>query len=174
MTSTRALESGPNGPAGTRDDRLHRGRNVVLAFLVRALLRFLDSGRSALTSYHFSPYSTGILVTLQMQGWGQVANQTTLMILLVIFNQNDDRTAPPYSLKTVQLTYRVSFGLITILHAWLAYHRFYHIKDADTEVQKAKKRQNTSGYDVQSLKLIGGHYWHRLVATAGGWFFNDL
>lgn len=34
MTSTRALESGPNGPAGTRDDRLHRGRNVVLAFLV--------------------------------------------------------------------------------------------------------------------------------------------
>ena len=35
MTSTRALESGTNGPAGTRDDRMHRGRNVVLAFLMQ-------------------------------------------------------------------------------------------------------------------------------------------
>lgn len=35
MTSTRALESGPTGPSGTRDDRLHRGRNVVLAFLMQ-------------------------------------------------------------------------------------------------------------------------------------------
>lgn len=35
MTSTKALESGTNGPAGTRDDRMHRGRNVVLAFLMQ-------------------------------------------------------------------------------------------------------------------------------------------
>lgn len=109
-----------------------------------------------------------------MQGWGQVFNQVALMILLVIFNDGPDRTAPPYSEKTVQLTYRVSFGIIAILHAWLVYHRLYKIKDADAEVRKAKKRQNTSGYDMQSLKLINGHYWHRLVATAGGWFFNDL
>lgn len=35
MTSTRALESGSTGPSGTTDDRLHRGRNVVLAFLMQ-------------------------------------------------------------------------------------------------------------------------------------------
>lgn len=38
---------------------------------------------------------------------------------------NADRTAPPYLLKIVFLTYGVSFGLIAILHAWLAYHRCY-------------------------------------------------
>jgi MFS family permease len=58
MTSTTALESGPNGPAGTRDDRLHRGRNVVLAFLMQGwgqvfnqvvlliLLLIFNSGKS--------------------------------------------------------------------------------------------------------------------------------
>jgi len=35
MTSTKSLETGVSGPAGTRDDRLHRGRNVVGAFLMQ-------------------------------------------------------------------------------------------------------------------------------------------
>lgn len=142
LTSTRALESGPNGPSGTRDDRLHRGRNVVLAFL--------------------------------MQGWGQVANQVVLLILMVIFHDGPNRTAPPYTEKTGQLVYRVSFGFIAILHAWLAYYRFWRISDADEALRSHKKKLNTSGYDVASLKLIGGHYWHRLAATSGGWFMNDF
>jgi len=50
----------------------------------------------------------------------------------------------------------------------------YHIKDADTTVRQAKKRLNTSGYDVKSLRLIRNHYWHRLMATAIGWFANDF
>lgn len=142
MTSTRALESGPNGPSGTRDDRLHRGRNVVLAFL--------------------------------MQGWGQVANQCILLILMVIFHDGPDRVSPPYSEKVGQLVYRVSFGFIAILHAWLAYYRYWRITDADNEVRAQKKKLNTSGYDIASLKLIGGHYWHRLTATSGAWFMNDF
>lgn len=141
MTSTKTLE-GANGPVGTRDDRLHRGRNVVLAFL--------------------------------MQGWGQVFNQAVLMICLVIFHDGPNRTEPPYSVKTAQLTYRVSFGFIAILHAWLAYRRYYHIHDANVQLDKAKKRLNTSGYDVASLRLLCGHYWHRLLATAGGWFATDF
>ena len=46
--------------------------------------------------------------------------------------------------------------------------------DADKQVAHAKKRLNTSGYDAQSLNLVFGHYWHRLLATAGAWFCNDL
>ncbi|KAM0751247.1 MFS general substrate transporter [Meredithblackwellia eburnea MCA 4105] len=140
MTSTRALETGVNGPAGTRDDRMHRGRNVVLAFL--------------------------------MQGWGQVFNQVILILLFVIFHAG--KTTAPYNEKFAQYTYRVSFGIVAILHTWLLYHRIYHIKDADTAVKKAKKRLNTSGYDRQSLNLIMGHYWHRLIASAIGWFANDF
>lgn len=35
MTSTAVLEGGVGGPAGTTEDRLHRGRRVVLAFLMQ-------------------------------------------------------------------------------------------------------------------------------------------
>lgn len=35
MTSTTALESHTKGAAAQRDDKLHRGRNVVLAFLMQ-------------------------------------------------------------------------------------------------------------------------------------------
>ncbi|SGY15002.1 BQ5605_C013g07201 [Microbotryum silenes-dioicae] len=137
---TRSIERDLAGPEGARDDRLHRGRNVVLAFL--------------------------------MQGWGQVFNQALLMLLLFIFHSG--RTEPPYSEKAAQYTFRVSFGIIGLLHAWLAYFRYYHIKDADLIVQAAKKRSNVSGYDTVSLKLVCSHYWGRLIATAAGWFATDI
>ncbi|GAA6061809.1 hypothetical protein JCM10212_004865 [Sporobolomyces blumeae] len=140
MTSTKALESGPTGPAGTRDDRLHRGRNVVGAFL--------------------------------MQGWGQVFNQAILLICLMIFHSGN--TEPPFSPRSAQATYRVQFGVAVLIHIWLLYYRIYHVKDADKQLRAAKGRQNVSGYDTQSLRLLNSHYWHRLLATAGGWFANDV
>ncbi|KAI5475472.1 MFS phosphate transporter, partial [Pseudohyphozyma bogoriensis] len=140
MTSTRTLETGHVGAAAVRDDRLHRGRNVVLAFL--------------------------------MQGWGQVMNQVVLMICLLIFASGDQKG--PFTPLAVQLTFRVSFGVIAILHLWLVYYRIYHINDADKVVTDAKKKAKATGYDVQSLHLVMGHYWHRLVATAFGWFANDF
>lgn len=89
MTSTTALEVGIGGPAGTTEDRLHRGRRVVLAFL--------------------------------MQGWGQVFNQVVLILCLIIFNSGSSQG--PYTPFLAQYTYRVSFGLIAILHLWLIYYR---------------------------------------------------
>ncbi|GAA6017770.1 hypothetical protein JCM11491_004611 [Sporobolomyces phaffii] len=140
MTSTKALETGASGPAATRDDRLHRGRNVVGAFL--------------------------------MQGWGQVFNQGILLICLMIFHSGN--TQPPFSPRSAQATYRVQFGFAVLIHIWLLYYRIWHIKDADKELRAAKGKQNVSGYDTQSLKLLGNHYWHRLLATAGSWFANDV
>lgn len=133
MTGTKALESNVEGPTGARDDRLHRGRNVVGAFL--------------------------------MQGWGQVFNQCILLISLMIFHSGD--TTPPFSPRSAQATYRVQFGLAVIVHLWLFYHRLYKVNDADTQIQAAKRKQNTSGYDIHSLRLLNSHYWGRLVATAG-------
>lgn len=37
-------------------------------------------------------------------------------------------------------------------------------------IKKAKAKNHTSGYDIKSLKLVTGHYWGRLAATAGAWF----
>ncbi|BGP26739.1 hypothetical protein JCM10295v2_005699 [Rhodotorula toruloides] len=140
MTGTKALESNVFGPEGTRDDRLHRGRNVVGSFL--------------------------------MQGWGQVFNQCILLICLMIFHSG--KTNPPFSPRTAQATYRVQFGLAVIVHFWLLYHRLYKVHDADALLSTTKKRQNVSGYDVHSLRLLMSHYWGRLIATAGSWFANDV
>ncbi|GAA5859566.1 hypothetical protein JCM5353_001507 [Sporobolomyces roseus] len=140
MTSTKSLETGVSGPAGTRDDRLHRGRNVVGAFL--------------------------------MQGWGQVFNQAILLICIMIFHGGNPE--PPFSPRSAQATYRVQFGFAVLIHIWLLYYRIWHVKDADKELRAAKGRQNVSGYDTQSLRLLGNHYWHRLLATAGSWFCADV
>lgn len=51
MTSTTAMESkhaGQTSDAAQRDDKLHRGRNVVLAFLMQGMFTFCGSRESSL------------------------------------------------------------------------------------------------------------------------------
>ncbi|GAA6043351.1 hypothetical protein JCM8097_008044 [Rhodosporidiobolus ruineniae] len=141
MTGTKALETSIVGYAGARDDRMHRGRNVVGAFL--------------------------------MQGWGQVFNQSVLLICLMIFGSGQIKTA--YSTGTAQATFRVQFGLAVLVHIWLLYHRLYKVKDADAHLIAAKRKEGAvSAYNTHSLKLLFSHYGGRLVATAGAWFANDV
>ncbi|OAA64336.1 major facilitator superfamily transporter phosphate [Niveomyces insectorum RCEF 264] len=141
MTATSSMEGAVGaGRLSTRDDRLHRGRKVTMAFL--------------------------------MQGWGQLANQGLLIILLLIFHHGDGD--PPYSLSAVQWTYRLSFAFPAVGTLWLVYYRAYKMTNASRQLQIAKKRSNVTGYDVTSLKLIFNHFGGRLLATAGTWFCNDV
>ena len=155
MTATLAMESASSAQAD-KSDRLHRGRRTVGAFL--------------------------------MQGWGQFINQAVLIVLLLIFKYvqagQDARiklicrdyssgASGPYSEGVGQATYRVSFAFIALFILWLLYYRIWRIKGADEHIQKAKKQGNVSGYDIKSLKLALRFYWHRLFATAVGWFCND-
>ncbi|GAA5907779.1 hypothetical protein JCM6882_004554, partial [Rhodosporidiobolus microsporus] len=50
----------------------------------------------------------------------------------------------------------------------------YKVKDADKQLRLAKRKQNVSGYDTHSLKLLMSHYGGRLAATAGSWFAADV
>jgi MFS family permease len=138
MTSTRAMEAHTGHDAAIKD-RMHRGRNVVLAFT--------------------------------MQGWGQFFNQAILILSLLIFHGGGD---PPYSELSAQWTFRVSFAFVGIVTLYLVYHRIYKLKFANAQLKLSKKRNNVTGYDVKSLNLVMGHYWHRLVGTAGNWFCNDF
>ncbi|WFD38645.1 uncharacterized protein MJAP1_001606 [Malassezia japonica] len=140
MTSTRAMEGSSDRYATSTGDRMHRGRNVLLAFL--------------------------------MQGWGQFFNQAILILLLLIFHHGSLKT--PISKVAVQWTFRVSFAFIAACTLYLVYYRYYKISYTDQSLRDAKQRLNTSGYDVKSLKLAMGHYWHRLFASCFGWFANDF
>jgi hypothetical protein len=141
MTATIGMEKGyDSGKVSTANDRLHRGRTVVGAFL--------------------------------MQGWGQFANQVILILLLLIFHHGSGE--PPISAVATQWTYRVSFAIPAVGTAWLVYYRAYHMKAASKQLDAQKKKASVTGYDKESLSLTFKHFTPRLIATAGGWFANDV
>lgn len=138
MTSVTAME-GVHGEGTSRNDKLHRGRSVLLAFL--------------------------------MQGWGQLINQAVLIVLLLIFHHSGN---PPYSEVAAQYTFRVSFAFIAVFLLLLIYIRAFKLPNVDQHSRRSKQSSKVTGYDVQSLRLVSSHYWHRLFATSLCWFCNDF
>ncbi|OJJ46702.1 hypothetical protein ASPZODRAFT_25770 [Penicilliopsis zonata CBS 506.65] len=107
-----------------------------------------------------------------MQGWGQFCNQVLLILLLLIFHHGSGNA--PYSEVAAQWTYRVSFAIPAVGTLWLVYYRAFHMKAASKQLQVAKKKASVTGYDVESLRLTFHHFGFRILATAGGWFANDV
>ena len=107
-----------------------------------------------------------------MQGWGQFFNQALLIILLLIFHHGSGNA--PYSPVAVQWTYRVSFAIPAVGTLWLVYYRIYKMKAASNQLNIAKARAHVTGYDKESLALTLKYFGPRLLATAGGWYANDV
>lgn len=125
MTSTTSMEKYQG-----REDRLHRGRNVLLAFL--------------------------------MQGWGQLANQLVLIILLLLFNQSMN---PPYDEPATQLTFRLSFAVAGLALVYLLYYRVN---------QMPKTGLRSKSDTPASLRQVFRFYWPRILGTSVCWFCSDL
>jgi len=107
-----------------------------------------------------------------MQGWGQFLNQVLLILLLLIFHHGDGN--PPYSQLSAQWTFRISFAIPAFGTLLLVYYRAYKMKAASKQLILAKKKQKVTGYDLQSLHLTFTYFGFRVLATAGGWFMNDV
>ncbi|KAK5174332.1 uncharacterized protein LTR77_001412 [Saxophila tyrrhenica] len=107
-----------------------------------------------------------------MQGWGQWFNQVVLILLLLIFNSGSGN--PPYDKVVVQWTFRVSFAIPAAGTLWLVYYRTYKMRSASKQLMAAKKKQSVTGYDVKSLGLTFTYFGPRIIATAFGWFANDV
>lgn len=107
-----------------------------------------------------------------MQGWGQLANQVILILLLIITNYGTGDA--PYNTVAVQATYRVSFAIPALGTLWLVYYRTFKMRSASKQLSVAKKKHNVTGYDTESLRLTIKYFWPRLLATAGAWFANDV
>lgn len=130
MTSTTSMEKFHG-----KSDRLHRGRSVLLAFL--------------------------------MQGWGQLFNQLALILLMLIFNKS---LHPPYSKVATQAVFRITFAFACIALVYFLYLRIYHLKGVDEPEDGNSDKTNYSA----TIKLLIGHYWHRLLATSLCWFCSDF
>jgi MFS family permease len=130
---------GVHSEATARNDRLHRGRSVALAFL--------------------------------MQGWGQLANQVALIVIMLIFNHSIN---PSYGEVATQATFRITFAIAALCLLYFLYLRTYKLKGVDQHLKASRQKGSVTGYDITSLKLVGNHYWHRLLATSVCWFCNDF
>lgn len=111
-----------------------------------------------------------VALAFLMQGWGQLANQVVLILCLLVTHNS---LSGVFSKTSVQWTFRLQFGIIILPTLYLAYLRYYKMTYTDNALRESKQRNNTSGYDVKSLKLATSHYWHRIVGTALVWFAND-
>lgn len=141
MTATSGMErAGTLSRYEQEQDRLHRGRRVVSAFL--------------------------------MQGWGQFFNQVILILCILIFHHGSGLS--PFSKVSVQWTFRVSFAIPAVGTLLLVYLRSYKMPNISKALDKAKKEEHVTGYDIASFKLILQHYGFRLFATSIVWFFNDV
>lgn len=107
-----------------------------------------------------------------MQGWGQFFNQVILIILLLCFHHGSGNA--PYSEVAAQWTYRISFAIPAVGTLWLIYYRTYKMRYASKQLSAAKKKSKVTGYDVESLRLTFTYFGPRVLATAGGWFANDV
>lgn len=94
-----------------------------------------------------------------------------MILLLLIFHGGGN---PPYSETSAQWTFRVSFAFIAVFLVILIYIRVFKLRNADQSFRASKHRSRVTGYDIEALKLVGKHYWHRLLATALCWFCNDF
>lgn len=130
MTSTTSMEKYHG-----KSDRLHRGRSVLLAFL--------------------------------MQGWGQLLNQLALIVLMLIFNKS---LHPPYSEFATQAVFRITFAFAVVALIYFLYLRITYLKGIDEPKDGTSEKSNYSA----TIKLLIGHYWHRLVATSLCWFCSDF
>ena len=74
----------------------------------------------------------------------------------------------------MQWTYRISFAIPAVGTLWLVYYRTYKMKAASKQLNAAKKKSHVTGYDTESLHLTLKYFGPRLLATAGGWYANDI
>ena len=48
------------------------------------------------------------------------------------------------------------------------------MKAASKQLNATKKKNRVTGYDTESLRLTIKYFGPRLIATAGGWYCNDI
>ena len=74
----------------------------------------------------------------------------------------------------MQYTFRIAVAVVAIFFFGFIYIRIFKLKNADQSFRASKKCHDVTGYDLTVLKLVCGHYRHRLFATSLFWFCNDF
>lgn len=147
ITATSSLESAvTSGKLSTKEDRLHRGRRVTMAFLMQGWGQFANQVLLI------------VLFLIFNRGYGDPPTSASREAFA----------------NATQIIFRLSFAFPAIGTLWLVYYRTWKMPNASKQLAQAKARTNVTGYDVNALKSCFGQFGGRLLATAGTWFCNDV
>ncbi|KAJ2894330.1 major facilitator superfamily transporter [Zalerion maritima] len=159
-TATSSMETSLGaGQVSTREDRLHRGRNVTLAFLMQGWGQFWNQVILIVCMFIFNRVGD--------PPYGKTAAQLTFRISLGI---------PAVGL--LWLAYYRTWKMPRPIKP-----QDYSKGKADADAEKqtdgaeappVEKKKRATGYDMKSLKLTFSHFGGRILATAGTWFCNDV
>ncbi|KAK9821919.1 hypothetical protein WJX81_006266 [Elliptochloris bilobata] len=109
-----------------------------------------------------------IVCTFAMQGWGNLVNTAVICALLALFGQTGG--AGGYQAGALAAVWRLSFavGLVPLV-GMLAY-RIAYVKES--EMWSRTDRPSEEVWRERAALVT--HFWHRLLGTAGAWFFWDV
>lgn len=129
-----------------------------------------------------------VVKPILMQGIAAVVNSAVILILLAAFgqtgrtrssgsssnsnnNNNSSSTSSAdnngYNNHYLDIIWRLQYAVTIIPLTFLIWYRYKHVQDsAAWKLTKARADGNRG--------VFFRYYWHRLVGTAGGWFFWDL
>jgi len=195
MTATAAMENATGaGKISTRDDRLHRGRKVTMAFLMQGWGQFFNQAILIvlLLVFHHGqgspPYSERVAqwtyrVSFAIPAVGTLWLVCRYSLISSCCSQHNfpvDGGAYYFARnlvesQTLSFNPSVSSHPIETSDSDLSLdYRTFKMPLASRALNAAKKKAAVTGYDVQSLKLTFSHFGGRLVGTAGGWYCNDI
>ena len=169
MTSTRSLEITGLSRAALTDDRLHRGRNVSLAFLMQGWGQLVNQVLLIILLIISNPSRGNAPFTKTATQWTfrlQFAFVGLLTLWLVYYRVYKVKGADDALTKVKR---RAGLGDSTGAGG---------VGDVDGEkgpgAAHAVAAAPVRAYDKKSLQLTTSFFWHRLIGTAGGWFCNDF
>lgn len=113
-----------------------------------------------------------VVLTFSQQGLGNFVNVAVLLILMVCFDTYhpiNHKKPVSYHAKRLEGVWRVSFALGSIPLLFMIYYRVFRLRESAVWVKRTGANSRAA-----DMGLLFKWYWHRLVATAGGWFLWDF
>ncbi|KAL4434292.1 hypothetical protein ABPG75_000733 [Micractinium tetrahymenae] len=118
-----------------------------------------------------------VVLTFSQQGWGNFANTLTILLLLAVQGATGAVVTPVQA----EVTWRVQFGIGTVICAALAAYRWTYLQESkvwkaerhDVAEQLAQKgiRRHHSPHEY---KLVFRFYWPRLMAVCLTWWCSNF
>jgi MFS family permease len=109
-----------------------------------------------------------VVLVFSNQGLGNLTNTAIILALMAITGQY----GPHYSTKMLEIVWRVSYAIITVIIGGMLFWRIFGLKENPHFKQRAKGKVVSFG--AAKWGVLFGHFSSRIFAASITWFVNDF